>query len=393
MSGDPALRDAVAARLLAHAAHGLGRLNVELEREQVTLWTRAGRLCASCTCGDHECAHFWAVLALLDEGQHGGAVEARARSSSRPPPMRSDLDALSDAIDELSLSTARAGLSNAGSPSITQAIDQLLAAAPDPLPLPLARWLGRLRGALEISDVATCARLLHGALGWADELRSGSEEARGWLGDRTGIAQPVLADASLLEVAREWLDGLDRASIERRYLIDLTSGELYAEERQRGALDCSVGPCPRSAHVSFAELDPSARPRRVRLLQYTLSLALADGTWPRVLELATGDIASLRTRFVEELAAAPALAEPFALLAPVMLEAGPAGALRDARDERLALFDERGNDESSALRAAIAGADLACVLGRLHAGDAGLTLRPLSAIVRRGAWYELRRVT
>lgn len=390
MSGDPSLREAVLARLAAFAERGLERVNVEIDREQVTLWVRTGRLCASCTCGDHECAHFWAVLPLLAEGPTAPLPIERARTSSRPPPPGAHQGGLAAAFDELSLSVARAGIAHADSPSITQAMEQLIAAAPSPLPLPLARWIGRLRIALDAADVTTCARLLHGALGAVDEHRHGGPGGP-LLADPP--APGALADVHLLEVAREWLAGLDRASIERRYLLDLASGTIYAEDRQRGEPECSVGPCPRSAHVAFAEVDASALPLRVRLLQYTLSLQLPADAWSRVMALADTAITALRARFVEETSASSALAEPFALLAAALLEAGPLGTLRDAHGERIALRDEHGDDASAALHAAIAGGELACVLGRLHAGSTGLALLPLSAIVRRGATYELRRVT
>jgi hypothetical protein len=390
MSGDPSLRDAVLVRLAAFAERGLERVNVEVDREQVTLWVRGGRLCASCTCGDAECAHFWAVLPLLSEGPTSFAPVERARTSSRPPPPGEGARGLAEAFDELSLSVARAGIAHADSPSITQAVEQLIAAAPSPLPLLLARWIGRLRAALDAADVTTCARLLHGALRAVDQRRRGGDGGA-LLGEPSHPG--ALADVHLLEVAREWLAGLDRASIERRYLLDPSTGAIYAEERRCGEHDCSVGPCPRSAHVAFAEVDTSALPTRVRLLQYTLSLQLPADAWSRVVARAEPSIAALRARFVEETAASPALAEPFALLAPARLEDGPAGALRDLQGEQLALRDEHGDDMSGALHATIAGSELACVLGRLHGGAAGLALVPLSAIVRRGAGYALHRVT
>jgi hypothetical protein len=145
--------------------------------------------------------------------------------------------------------------------------------------------------------------------------------------------------------------------------------------------------------VAFAELEPATRPPRARLLQYTLSVQLTEAPWQRVVQLAHTEIAALRDLYVSDLRACPGLAEPFAIFAPTDVEQDPDGMLRDARGERLAVRGDAGTPSLDALLAASRGGDLVCVLGRVLGHASGIMLQPLSVIVRRGAWLELRRVT
>ena len=390
------LREQVAARLLQHGDAGLRRATFEVAGEQVTLWARGERLHETCTCGFEGCEHVGVALQLLAGA--APTLEARPRSSSRPPAIADELGALAAAFEDLCLATARAGIATAESPSIKRALRELLNAAPTPTPIPLARWVGRLLEAFASREVGEVAQLFEGALRWVDELRARDASAtalarrRAWLETGDGLGSEALADVTLLEVAREWVAGTERAQIERRYLLEPASGEVMVEARRRGEHEGSVGPCPRLALVAFAELTTGAVPPHVRLLQYTISVQLGEATLARVLELADPQIASLRERYVRALESAPGLAEPFVIFAPRALEEGPLGALRDGSSERIAFTDPEtlGAD---AVRAALRGGELACVLGRLRGRASGLTITPLSTLVRRGAWLELSRIT
>ena len=402
MSEETTLREAVAARLREHAERGVARVNVEVTGEQVTLWLREGQLRERCTCGAEACEHLRLAQALLGTSVSGlasaGSSDARPRSL-RPVPSAGEPTQVADALDELSLAAARAGFAHPDSPSIQRAIAQLLET--EPVPPAIARYVGRLSRALARADVGAVARLLDGALRLADELRQAEPRAdavarqRAWLGARAAGSPASVADLSLLEVAREWLTGLDRAAIERRYLLDLASGEVFVEERPRAAPDASVGPCPRLLHVAFAELEVAHRPAQLRLLQYTLSLQLTSEHWSRVMKFAQTEVAGVRARYLHDLAAAPALAEPLVIFTPAVLQDGNIVALRDAHGGLLPLADtEAENDgRTQVLRDLGESGSLACVLGRLVEGDHGLALCPLSAVVRRGASLTLQRLT
>ena len=400
---EPSPQELLLARFLQHAESGLRRLTIEIGGEQVTVFTRHGRVRESCTCGAERCEHVHVVMQFLAEGAAATAPgDMRVRSSLRPPPGEPVDSPLASAFEELCLATARAGIATPDSPSIKDALAQLRSAAPDPVPLSLARWIGRFQVSLAAGDLGELSRLLDGALSWCEELRSDnasvatSENRRVWLGPldaaSAGPSRDSLAEVTLLEVAREWVSGLDRASIERRYLLELASGEIFSEERRRGELDISVGPCPRLAHVAFAELETATRPRRARLLQYTLTVQVPEAPLQRVLALAQTEVAGLRERYVADLRASPALAEPFAIFAPAEVDLGSA-ALSDARGERLALRNELGMSGLDGLLAATRGSEVVCVLGRLLGRATGLVLHPLSALVRNGDWLELRRIT
>jgi hypothetical protein len=399
----PTPNEQLLARFLQHAESGLRRLTLEIAGEQVTLWLRHGRLRESCTCGGERCEHVSVVLQFLAEGAAGNTPgEVRVRSSMRPPSHDQALEPLMSAFEELCLATARAGIAAPDSPSIQQALEQLLSAAPQPVPLSLARWVGRFNVCLGAGDVGELARLLDGALQWVEELRSdqvgfsATARRRAWLGPLdAGSGQAAvdsLADVTLLEVAREWVSGLDRAAIERRYLLELVGGEVFTEERRRGELEISVGPCPRLAHVAFAELETATRPRRARLLQYTISTQIHEAPWQRVVSLAHDELSTIRERYAADLRASPGLAEPFAIFAPAQLDIA-GSALTDKRGERLTLRTAPSLSTMESLLAATRGADVVCVLGRLLGRTSGLIMHPLSAIVRRGDWLELRRVT
>jgi hypothetical protein len=393
------LRDQVVARLVQHQEAGLQRATIDVAGEQVTLWARGEQLHELCTCGFDGCEHVGAALRFLGGG-HTLALplETRARSSSsRPPATHDDFDALAAAFEDLCLATARAGVVSADSPSIKRALTELLNAAPTPTPLPLARWVGRLQEALATREVGEVAQLFDGALRWADELRARDMSSaalarrRAWLGSRDGLGSESLGDVTLLEVAREWVAGTERAQIERRYLLDLSGGEVLVEERRRGDLDVSVGPCPRLAVVAFAELATASRPPRARLLQYAISVQVNEHALARVVEVAHSEVSALRERYVSDLRSAPGLSEPFAIFAPAVLESGGQASLRDRAGERIEFAEP--DVLPDAVRAASAGGELVCVLGRLLGRASGLALKPLSAIVRRGAWLELSRIT
>ena len=82
-----------------------------------------------------------------------------------------------------------------------------------------------------------------------------------------------------------------------------------------------------------------------------------------------------------------------ATMAPSELTAGPLGALRDAAGARLELRDDSDGMLVDAVRALVGGGQVVWVLGRLKGLARGLSLRPISLLVREKAGLSLRRVT
>ncbi|MFM2417178.1 MAG: hypothetical protein RL385_1901, partial [Pseudomonadota bacterium] len=210
---------------------------------------------------------------------------------------------------------------------------------------------------------------------------------------RSDAPTEPFTDAVLVEVAREWLHGITRYALERRYLVELATGALLCEERPRGTADISVGPCPRVVHVAYGEVESAMRPRRLRLLQYSIEIEPSPSQWQQLAGLGVGRFADLLVRFGRELAEAPALAEPFALVSPAGLEDERGGALRDADGDRLELSDDAGGIVLPTLHRLAQGGDLVWIAGRLRGTSRGMTLRPTSLLVQTGQGYSLRRVT
>jgi hypothetical protein len=359
---------------------------------------------AVCTCGGERCEHYSAALRFFGEDGAAAVLAPREpsakRSSLHPPaPPGNEARALGEALSELCLATARAGAGAADSPSLRAALEQLNAAAPEPLPVSLGRFVGRFTHALSSGEVGEVARLLTGAQRFSDALRAGDSSpeekarARAWLGPSEGEAPAALTDVVLMEIGREWLAGRVRSAIERRYLIDLASGELYCEERRRGDPDVSVGPCPRVVQVAFAELETALSPGRARLLQYTVSPEPSALQWTRLAALGEAEVSALATRFADAERRCPGMAEPAALFAPRELVSGPGSSLRDSMGVRLALSDDSEVPQAETLRALCGDGELVWILGRLRGLESGLTLRPISVLVKRGTGLSLRRVT
>jgi hypothetical protein len=418
---------------------------VELQGEQVTFVARGFTIHALCTCGIAQCAHIVQAYAFFDtdaesplareaavprapmplraslpgnkesrpllapvvlSGQGGApphvtpALQGKAaRTSSRPPsPVGPAEAALVEAIDELVLATARAGVSHAESASIKAALDQLVTSMGSPAPIGMARFVGRFSEAMQQGEVGRVGRLLDGLAGFGSAFRSAntapSTQAlrRVWLSQSDAPTEPF-TDAVLVEVAREWLHGVTRYALERRYLVELATGALLCEERLRGTADISVGPCPRVVHVAYGEVESAMRPRRLRLLQYSIEIEPSPSQWQQLAGLGVGRFADLLSRFGRELAEAPALAEPFALVSPAGLEDERGGALRDADGDRLELSDDAGGIVLPTLHRLAQGGDLAWIAGRLRGTSRGMTLRPTSLLVQTGRGYSLRRVT
>jgi hypothetical protein len=379
-------------------AHGfqIERMTCEVRGAQrselVSLRLDEGRLAAVCSCGEPRCAHVCAVLQLMAAEPAGHAAhEATGKHtrSDRPPIESRSSEVpvaplqLGDALADVVTAVVRAGVCTDRVASVLENLSRVERALPEPLPLGLLRWLGRMREAIDAQDTALAAQALAAAAAVTADLRSAQlqPEAHVRLSTWFGAAAQTLvrlSDRSLIEVAREWLHGNTRNQIERRYLIDLDSGECFREECVRGDRSASVGPCPRLVGVSLAEVEPSCAPRRLRLLQYTTTPNLERTHWDNLASWGQRDSEALLTAYRSAIAELGALAEPFALTAPRSLTFDARPSLVFERGAALPLF---ADDDSGVLKHCeriARSATVVWVAGRLleHAGQ--LMLRPLA---------------
>jgi len=422
----------------------------------VSLVLRDGGVVSVCSCGAGPgCAHTSLALRWVLDGPSDDETQrlvaqpiATDAGGLRAPTPTTDpgrtaaplqrAQALAAALDDLITSVVRAGVdAAAGTPSLDESLRRLVAAAPAPLPSSIARVVGRLREALVAHDLDLAARLCAGLGLLADALRDGDPRTTvAWLGVSVAgsleprptslearpaalearptalearptattpgttaaprdapTAEPRLVDTRLVELAREWVSTIDRAGLERRYLIEPVAGAIYREERLRGATAPSLGPCPRILTVALAELDAGPAPRRVRLLQYEVALGPEAAVYTEIATHAAGVFAPLLALFRDAIGAYPALAEPFVLVAPHAIERTRAGAdLVDADGGRLALAAEPVA-ASAALLALATEHVPAIVAGRLVASQGALALAPLSAVIGPPDAHALRRLT
>lgn len=360
--------------------------------ELVSLRLEEGRLLSVCSCGELRCAHVYAVLQLMaSEPAVHAAHDATGKHprSDRPAsePRSTALPAtsaqLADALADVVTAVVRAGVCTDRVAFVLENLSRVERALPEPLPLGLLRWLGRMREAIAAQDTGLAAQALGAAVAITADLRSSQlqPEARVRLASWFGAADETLArlsDRSLIEVAREWLHGTTRNQIERRYLVDLESGECFREECVRADRSASVGPCPRLIGVSLAEVEPSCAPRRLRLLQYTTTPNLERAHWDNLAAWGQRDSEALLTAYRTSIAELGALAEPFALTAPRSWQFDARPTLVFERGAPLPLFAE---DDSGVLKHCERVARSSTVLwvaGRLREYAGQLMLRPLA---------------
>lgn len=392
------------------------RLSIDVregaQSELVSLAFRDGRLTWSCTCGQLRCRHADAALRLLageaserpsdpaSATASGGYAPVLRTAAASDRPYEVEPRALADVLEDVVTAVVRAGVLAPESPSVDEALQRLVDLAPQPLPLGIGRWIGRLRATLDEGDVEAVARVLDGASRVVDDLRAGratpeaSQRVVSWLGALARDIETVerISERVLIEIAREWLTGTERAAIERRYLVDLRSAEIYREERARGAATASYGPCPRVVHVGLAEVEQGARPKRIRLLQYSVSTRIEHEDWHQLAAHAVPSFEALARSYREASSAFPGLAEPFAVVAPARYARSPRLVPMDTEDRPLPLASA---EDPAALRyvdALAEDADPAWIAGRLVDADGVLMLLPASLGVVREGQLRHRRV-
>jgi hypothetical protein len=377
-------------------------VTLEGRNEIVSLLLRNGELSWSCTCGRGHCEHAQAALAFFSDTPPK-AREDRIADLGEPPlsahvdrrivaqsdqAEHADTGALAEVLDDLLIAVVRSGVDGGLSASIEDGLARLRSSAPAPLPLGMSRWAGRLKHAIATRDTDELARVLDGGCRLVDDLRAAapSNDARrrvlSWLGSlgKDAGATERVSDLTLLEIARERLDGIDRACVERRYLVDVSDGQIYREERAPSAQTASLGPCPRLLTVWLAAIEQNAPPKRLRLLQYAVTPVIEPEVWEQLAQRAAHDFRLLVDGYREALDSFGGLSEPFAIVAPASIaDAG----LADANGRLLPLLCPENPSAPRHLEAMARGAEPVWVAGRMIDRAGVLGLAPLSAAVRR----------
>lgn len=399
MSNDGDLR--VLARLALDASPGespvdgrLVRASVEVEvegrRELVVLSTTPeGELRTVASDGSTDGPIVSLVLATLA----GEAPPSPGRQSELPtaPGTLSApriVSPFADALEELVTAVVRAGIRSApGAVAFREAFERVLREAPRPTPPGLARALARLRRGLGDEDVDSVARILDGGARLARDLREevGTDEGRrriaAWTarsGARSAAAD-TLNERELVEVGREWLPTAGASStLQRRYLVCNTTGEVFREEHMRGAAEASVGPCPRTLRVGLAQVEEGPAPRRIRLLQYEVEPTMSKAVHERLTEMAEREVARVHDRYRKWVRQYPALAEPVVILRAEgrLRESNGEFCLEDDDGGTIGLRPAAGVEEL--LREREAARSARWLAGRLTESDGRVVLDPIS---------------
>jgi len=375
-------------------------IEVEGRVEMVTLSLRDDELQCVSSDGQSDGAHVMAALGFIagkerrdEPSPPGTAASIAGRSREQLPP-----NELAEALDDLLTAVTRVGVDRAQyAPSVDAALERVTDVAPQPTPPGLGRFIGRLQQEIRSGELRRVARILAGAAQLAEALRvqeptrESEQLLRAWLGTRPGSTSKLelLYDRTMIEVGREWLSGTERASLERRYLIDTRSGSIYREDRPRNAT-ASLGPCPRQLHVGLAEVEAGPTPQRIRVLQYEVQPDVAEESWERVQQVATRNFAEVTEGYRQSVQAHPSLSEPFALIAPYRIECNGIFKAFDADGRQLLLNRSERRGAVLAFYDLLAeGVQPTWVAGRLTDTGATICLTPFALGTRDRAYMRL----
>jgi hypothetical protein len=348
-------------RELARRALQGARTDADAEIERVVVDVRVGERIELVTLS----VRHGELVVVASDGPAQSSAAAQAalawlasdlpRTSMPPGPRDRPLEApiattpIEAAIADLATAIVRTGSDAPDAPAIVDALARIGAASPS---LAVARWVGRVRAALASHDEISLARCLDGA----HDV------------DGDDVAERVV-DRVFVELGRELLDGLGPASIERRHLVDPSSGELFAEERLRDQAGASNGPCPRVVNVGLAM---GSAGHRLRIVQYAIGL-LDASMLSRVEALAV----PVREAFAraEQDGLRSATREPVSI---VRLGALADGTVSDATGQPIPLARHEDAGAASALVGALAAGAGRWLLGRWSLAGDDAALVPIS---------------
>jgi hypothetical protein len=375
-------------------------IEVEGRVEMVTLSLRDGELQCVSSDARNDGPHVLAALRFVAgmEAREDSSPPGPVASIAPPSAEQTPANGLADALDDLLTAITRVGVAKAQyAPSVDAALERVVSAAPQPTPSGLGRFIGRLQREIRSAELRPMARLLEGASQLADALRTPTrtrdteERLVAWLGARPGSMPEVglLHDRTMIEVGREWLSGTERASLERRYLVDLELGSIYREDRPRHAT-ASLGPCPRQLQVGLAEIESGPSPRRIRVLQYEVRPDVPAESWVRVQQVATRSFAEVAAGYRKSVEAHPSLSEPFALVAPHRIERNGVFKAFDSEGRQLVLNrSERRGAVLAFYDMLTEGAELTWLAGRLTDTGTTVCLSPFALGTRDRTYTRL----
>jgi hypothetical protein len=402
------LRDAAVRHLRSLGAMtgegAVRRLTVDIEVEgrveMVTLGLRDGELQCVSSDGRNEGRHVMAALRFVAgmEQREDSLLPSPVASVAGRSPEQGPANELAEALDDLLTAVARVGVDKAQyAPSVDAALERVIGVAPQPTPSGLGRFIGRLQQEIRSGELRRVSRILDGASRLAEALRADaptreSEQRLGaWLGARPGSTPEVelLYDRTMIEVGREWLSGTERASVERRYLVDTRSGSIYREDRPRHAA-ASLGPCPRQLRVGLAEVEAGPAPQRIRVLQYEVQPDVPAESWEHLEQVASRSFAEVTDGYRRSVQAHPSLSEPFVIIAPYRIERNGVFKAFDADGHQLVLNRSERRGAVLAFYDLLAeGLELSWLAGRLTDTGATVCLIPFALGTRDRAYTRL----
>ena len=380
------------------------RLTMDVEAEgrteTVMLGLRDDELQCVSSDGQDDGPHVLAALRFIAGKEQcdassppGPAASLAGRSSEQGAP-----NELAEALDDLLTAIARVGVDKAQyAPSVDAALERVIDMAPQPTPAGFDRFVGRLQQEIRSGQCRHVARILDGASQLAEALRGEAptpqaEQLLGaWLGARPGSTPKLerLYDRTMIEVGREWLSGVERASVERRYLIDIGSGGIFREDRPRHAT-ASLGPCPRQLRIGLAEVEPGPAPQRIRVLQYEVQPEVPGESWESLQLVASRSFAEVADGYRQSVQAHPSLSEPFALIAPYRIERNGIFKAFDADGHQLVLNRSERRGAVLAFYDLLAdGAEPSWLAGRLTDTGTTICMTPFALGTRDRAYTRL----
>jgi len=380
------------------------RLTMDIEAEgrieMVTLSLREEELWCVSSDGRNEGPHVMAALSFIAgmEQREESSPPGPVASIAARPPEQGSADELAEALDDLLTAITRVGVDKAQyAPSVDAALERVIDVAPQPTPAGLGRFVGRLQQEVRSGDLRRVARMLTGSSQLAEALRAetptreAEQRLGAWLGARPGSIPKVelLYDRTMIEVGREWLSGTERASVERRYLIDIRTGKIYREDRPRHAT-ASLGPCPRQLRVGLAEVDAGPTPQRIRVLQYEVQPGVPAETWESLEQVASRSFAEVAERYRRSVEAYPSLSEPFTLIAPYRIERNGGFRAFDQDGHQLVLNRSERRGAALAFYDLLAqGVEPSWLAGRLTDAGATVCLTPFALGTRDRTYKRL----
>ncbi|MCC7539632.1 MAG: hypothetical protein IT379_25645 [Deltaproteobacteria bacterium] len=386
--------------------------------EVVAVDTTGGSIHTTCTCGAARCAAQITVLRQIAAGEIGAAEHGRGGGlSGAAPVVRVDAKLmsssgslaavdvrgaertddvlstrLSQALAELLLATVRSGLRGSAAPR-EEATRSVLALVDERPMTGLRRLLARLDVAVREGDaqraglaLATVADLVED-FGEARDRRSVGPRLAAALGEPGEVT--VVSDRTWVELGRERLPLAGRSRLERRYLVDVKAGTLFAEPvlpdvdvARGGTRRGSAGPSPRTLVVGFGEVGSAGAPAPAWPRQYAVVPDVAPDAWAEIEAAAEREVSAVVGRYRAELDGLGAMAEPACLFAPAeVVEHEGNAVLEDSAGRWIPLARSWDPVACDAFAAAVRGVVVRLVLGRLVHADETVCLLPRSVLV------------